>query len=606
MKHLASAIPRRWAIGILFVSVAWSPFVETAHGEKLSESLWEYRTDREIKYFRLTSLGTLLVSTDRKTMSLDPLTGSELWVSESLRKCEEHKTYSILVHCELEPLGKVQLISNPLSNLGYLLGEKGTAVVDLDTGLIPWVWDNSSLDGKDVDVHLSRTTGDPLLSFAFAVTEASKRGTKIARIRLVDGHQDWVTDLPFVKGLGILKRIYSAGWRQDLLILLGKTDDDNFTMIGLDPASGSILWKQDGLQDEFQSGDEYLVEDSMVIIPSEHGPFSLDTTTGDIRWRIEDYSREFGYCSFCSLYEEGRLIVVHDGEVESINTADGAILWREKTPGASDHLMMTSAGLLVGCAAGEVVCGKMVELRDPTTGASLWPKPVEIHRSKSSTGNPVVLDESQNKMFFALDDHLYALNIQDGSRTDLGSFHFDRDEVPDRIELVENNVVLLSNQSMAGFSLDGGLLYEHYFKAPKSKGFWGGLGNILAAQSINLAISVALHTTVPSTRTSFYSPRVGEAIVGPPAIHPSITKRLSADAVASNYRVIFTDEPDKAGNKGYSLVQIAYDDGREVGRAWVNKRAPSLVMDPFTLTIFAQSDDKEIVALEFSSSPEPE
>ena len=283
----------------------------------------------------------------------------------------------------------------------------------------------------------------------------------------------------------------------------------------------------------------------------------------------------------------------------------------KRPPGASRYLTMTSAGLLVGCYSypDRSRCGKMVELLDPTTGAALWPKPVEIHRSKSFIGNPVVLDESQNKMFFALDDHLYALNMQDGSRTDLGSFHFDRDEVPNRIELVENNVVVLSNQSMAGFSLDGGLLYEHYYKAPKSKGFWGGLGNILAAQSINLAISVATHATVPGARTS-YTPinpfGVGEAIVGPPSIHPSITKRLSADAVASNYRVIFTDEPDNAGNKGYSLVQVAYDDGREVGRAWVNKRAPSLVMDPFTFTVFAQSDDKEIVALEFSSSPEPE
>ena len=153
MKYLASAIPRRWAMGILFISVAWSPFVESAHGEKLSESLWEHRTDREIKYFTLTSLGALLVSTDRKTKALDPLTGSELWVSERLRKCEAHKTYSSLVYCELEPLGKVQLIVRSLSNFGYLRGEKGIAVVDLDTGVIPWVWDTSSLDGKDVNVR---------------------------------------------------------------------------------------------------------------------------------------------------------------------------------------------------------------------------------------------------------------------------------------------------------------------------------------------------------------------------------------------------------------------------------------------------------------------
>ena len=607
MKTLTSAIPRRWAVAILFISVAWSPFVETAYGENLSESLWEYRADRDIKYFTLTSLGTVLVSTDRKTMALDPLTGSEVWVSERLRKCEADKTYSILLYCELEPLGKVLLLFVSLSNFGYLLGENGTAVVDLDTGVIPWVWDNSSLGGEDVDVHLSRATGNPVPSFAFAVTKASKRGTKIAAIRLADGHQAWVTDLPFVKGLGILNRIDSAGWRQDILILLGETDDDIFTMIGLDPASGSILWKQDGLQDEFDPVEEYLVEDSMVIIPSRQGPFSLDATTGDIRWRIGDYDSESGYCLFCSFYEKGRVIVVYDGEVKSIDTADGAILWRKKTPGASNHLMMTSAGLLVGCVAGGRVCGKMVELLDPTTGAALWPKPVEIHRSKSSTGNPVVLDESQNKMFFALDDHLYALNILDGSRVDLGSFDLDSDEVPNRIVLVENNVVVLSNQSMAGFSLDGGLLYEHYYKAPKSRGFWGGLGRMLAAQSIDMAISVALLATVPGARTSFIpinSPGVGKIIVGQPAIYPRITERFSANAVASN--VIFTDEPDKAGNKGYSLVQIAYDDGREVGRAWVNKRAPSLVMDPFTFTVFAQSDDKEIVALEFSSSPEPE
>ena len=71
----------------------------------------------------------------------------------------------------------------------------------------------------------------------------------------------------------------------------------------------------------------------MVIIPEDQGPFSLDATTGDFRWRIEYDESEHGFCLNCSFYEEGRVIVVHNEEVESIDTADGAILWRKKTPG---------------------------------------------------------------------------------------------------------------------------------------------------------------------------------------------------------------------------------------------------------------------------------
>ncbi|HSM17004.1 MAG TPA: hypothetical protein VK845_08435 [Gemmatimonadales bacterium] len=62
---------------------------------------------------------------------------------------------------------------------------------------------------------------------------------------------------------------------------------------------------------------------------------------------------------------------------------------------------------------------------------------------------------------------------------------------------------------------------------------------------------------------------------------------------------LLTDAPDSTGQAGYSVVRVALDDGREVGRIWFEERSPTFRPDPARDQLLFQENDKTLVALRF-------
>ncbi len=71
-----------------------------------------------------------------------------------------------------------------------------------------------------------------------------------------------------------------------------------------------------------------------------------------------------------------------------------------------------------------------------------------------------------------------------------------------------------------------------------------------------------------------------------PEMYPRLSARFTASAAAANYTYIYTDDPDATGREGFSLVRVREEDGREVGRAWVEQREPKFVLDPIGELVF--------------------
>ena len=84
--------------------------------------------------------------------------------------------------------------------------------------------------------------------------------------------------------------------------------------------------------------------------------------------------------------------------------------------------------------------------------------------------------------------------------------------------------------------------------------------------------------------------------------HPGIDLRFTYSEAASDYYYIYTSQPDESGTTGFSLVQLNYENGEEVARAWVNERKPDFVLDVFRPAVYVRRDPKTIEAVPFIPS----
>lgn len=77
---------------------------------------WQYESERDIGYFALTPLGSILVTTSDGAAVLDPETGKTLWTSSNLRDCQAAETPDDPPKCQFGNLGKGTLTIGPASD----------------------------------------------------------------------------------------------------------------------------------------------------------------------------------------------------------------------------------------------------------------------------------------------------------------------------------------------------------------------------------------------------------------------------------------------------------------------------------------------------------
>jgi hypothetical protein len=81
--------------------------------------------------------------------------------------------------------------------------------------------------------------------------------------------------------------------------------------------------------------------------------------------------------------------------------------------------------------------------------------------------------------------------------------------------------------------------------------------------------------------------------------NPALTRRYAQAKAAENHFYVFTESPDSAGQKGYSLVLLDRRDGRELGRMWFDDRSPHYEIDHPTATVYVRQGDLGVVARRF-------
>jgi len=435
-----------------------------------------------------------------------------------------------------------------LSDSTILIGaQQQLALLDLATGDTIW-----------------RRPGFPDLAHA-GITTSWGDSTGVVRtpqgivvIDLSSGAVLWdSTALPSAQVRGLLKL-----WAPDLVLVLARTRANESTVMGVERRTGVVVWsdssfftervpyrKDDGIEYPSIRAPITLPDTTIVLYYTSEGPIRLDPRTGKVIWR----SQALRGSEVPSAREEApgtlvldSLLIVPMGDrVVALDVGTGRQLWATQTPFPDkvEWLAARKAGLVVGNVNGRVPYLAILGLDGARRRPGDWLID-EYARAR-------IVDET---VFVAARKHLYAMPLATGRENDLAPLGFEGRDLPWRIDpLPSGALVVMGWQNLVGFSRTGKVLYRRYYPAPK------------------------------------------DYFLGIPMGDPWY------NAWASNspqYFYIFTDKPDSTGREGVSLVVLAKQDGRELGRMWFTDRKSNFHINYRTGTVF-RTDGKTITARRF-------
>ncbi|HXV86726.1 MAG TPA: PQQ-binding-like beta-propeller repeat protein, partial [Gemmatimonadales bacterium] len=330
-------------------------------------------------------------------------------------------------------------------------------------------------------------------------------------------------------------------------------------------------------------------DSGVILYPNYGGPIKLDLFSGALRWRAESLAnrdpptRRDGWAP--PLLHQGVLYVPYEKRMMALRSSDGQILWdrQDKLEGRAFQLAHTPHGLLVLTVPGPNDVGMIhdpapgLELLDPGTGASVWPKRI------SRLGGTGLFLARGDSAYISAKNKLFALHLPSGVLLEERKLEFEGGEDAGRIEPWNGGLLIQGHQNLLLLDSLGGEVYFRYFKAPGKSLFAK-----IASTALIVAFNVASYSVTPPG--GMYTVITN---------NPVLTARYHATERARDYVYMLTSEPDASGRTGFSLVRVHRADGSETGRVWVDDRSPDMALDPITGTVFLKTSDTQIVALRF-------
>ncbi|HSD65379.1 MAG TPA: PQQ-binding-like beta-propeller repeat protein [Vicinamibacteria bacterium] len=165
----------------------------------------------------------------------------------------------------------------------------------------------------------------------------------------------------------------------------------------LDPATGEVLWKVEGLAGRLSAAE------GVLLVRGEDGTLqSLHPRTGAVRWKADT-----GVAGTMPAVLDGDRAVVAGQGLAAVELASGRALWADLS-GAPTTAPPVSVGsrLLAGEADGTLRC------RDRATGLTLW-----TARTGAALLAPPLVDEARRRLYLGTTDtRILELSLDRGKR----------------------------------------------------------------------------------------------------------------------------------------------------------------------------------------------
>jgi len=595
LKRSASQIPRRrmnepWWIGLsylLFASVIGALLATATQ----AASLWTHKPTTDIKWYRVTDVGSILIGSKSGLYTLDGANGQPIWTRNDLTGTEEFEVETIAG----TPLLLVSDTSGTFS--------KGTKLYALDLLTGQNIWETDKLKGATVAVEPVYEK-DLVLLVTVPDNRANKAKPKISALRLTTGEMVWEADYPdnvdlygIERGSKYFPKFDLSGANEPL----HDSDSVYFTYAGLHRYSledGKLLWgvKYDVTEGSIKRGNGQAIIDGEIIYTSAKGQLrAIDKQTGSIKWTSKDFGgavaelKLFGDVIYGRLggafYDFGKREYVNKKPfgVAAVNRTTGATLWYYE--GAKDSVtnmvVLPNENLVLLADAKNVIA-----LDTSSTG-----KAKEAYKMKLEFKHNLGAAATAAKV----------VKFGFGGLSALGSKGADTTDEPVALYRRENGtVVVQGKQHLLAFDpRSRNIAWSVKYEAPGVPGWQKIAMAGLTALAYTSATAAAANSYYGTTQNRWAN---SQRINSLAAYEQFVSKRYSATKSSGNYVYVLTTVKE-GKEKGAGLIGVHMETGRGDRQIMFKDKEPDYQVDDAEGRVFNLRNSKELSAFSVDAAP---
>jgi len=560
----------------------------------LGSSLWTHKPAGDIKWYRVTDVGSLLVGSKGALYALDGETGREVWSRADLAGAEEYEVESIA--------------GTPLVFVSDTSGtfRKGTKLYALDLLSGQNIWETEKLKGAAVAVEPVYEK-DLVLLVTVENNSANKAKPHLTALRMTTGELVWEADYPDSVDLYGIERKSRFFPKFDLSgsnppIYDG--DSVYFTYAGLHRYSledGRLLWgtKYDVTEGAIKRGNAQARIVGDTVYTSAKGQLrAIDRQTGAVRWVSKDfggaiaemkldgdvlYSRLGG-----AFYDFSKREYVNKKPfgVAAVDAKTGGTLWYYDK--ADDSI--TNMAILPDLKTVLVADAKSLIGLDTTSGG----KVKESYKVKLEFKNNLGAAATAAKVAKFGFGGLSAIGKGGGD---------DRDEPVALYRRENGTVVVAGKQHLLAFDpRSRQIVWSVKYEAPGVPGWQKVAMAGLTALAYTSATASAASTYYGTSENRWAN---GQRVKSLADYEKFVSKRYSATKAEGNFVYVLTTVKE-GKEKGAGIVGIRMDTGRGERQILFKDKEPDYQVDELSGRVFNLRNPKELSAFSLDAAPAPE
>lgn len=560
----------------------------------LGSSLWTHKPASDIKWYRVTDVGSLLVGSKGALYALDGETGKEVWSRADLAGSEEYEVDTIA--------------GTPLVFVSDTSGafRKGTRLFALDLLSGQNIWETEKLKGATVAVEPVYEK-DLVLLVTVENNSANKAKPHLTALRMTTGELIWETDYPDNVDLYGIERGSKYFPKYDLSGAnppVYDADSIYFTYAGLHRYSledGKLLWgtKYDVTEGSIKRGNaQALIADDTVYTSAKGQLRAIDRQTGAVKWVSKDFGGAIAEMKLAGEVLYGRLGgAFYDFSkreyankkpfgVAAVDKKTGATVWYYDKAGDS----ITNMALLPELNTVLVADAKNLIGLDTTSGG----KVKESYKVKLEFKNNLGAAATAAKVAKFGFGGLGAIGKGGGD---------DRDEPVALYRRENGTVVVAGKQHLLAFDpRSHQIVWSVKYEAPGVPGWQKIAMAGLTALAYTSATASAANSYYGTSENRWANRQRVNSLV---AYEQFVSKRYSATKATGNYVYVLTTVKE-GKEKGAGLVGIQMETGRGERQILFKDKEPDYQVDEPAGRVFNLRNSKELSAFSVDAAPAPE
>jgi outer membrane protein assembly factor BamB len=557
-------------------------------------SLWTHKPASDIKWYRVTDVGTLLVGSKGALYALDGETGQQVWSRADLAGSEEFEVEAI-------PGTPLLLVSDTSGTF-----RKGTRLFALDVLSGQNIWETEKMKGATVAVEPVYEK-DLVLLVTVDNNSANKAKPRVTALRMTTGELVWESEYPDNVDLYGIERGGKYFPKFDLSGAnppLYDADSVYFTYAGLHRYSledGRLLWgtKYDVTEGSIKRGNAQAVIDGDTIYTSAKGQLrAIDKQTGAVRWTSKDFGGAVAEMKLGGEHIYGRLggafydfskreyVAKKPFGVAAVDRKTGATVWYyDKASDSITNMMLLPEANTVLVADAKSLIG----IDSASAG-----KVKESYKVKLEFKNNLGAAGTAAKVAKFGFGGLGAIGKGGGD---------DRDEPVALYRRENGTVVVAGKQHLLAFDPRARqIMWSVKYEAPGVPGWQKiAMAGLTALAYTSATASAAGSYAGTSENRWANKQRVGSLV----AYEQFVSKRYSATKQTGNYVYVLTTVKD-GKEKGAGLVGVHMETGKGDRQILFKDKEPDYQVDEMAGRVFNLRNSKELSAFAVDAAPPAE